>query len=122
MRAASRPLKGLSVLVIDDDRLAAFRLHRTLVAAGARVANGGLATAEPYLGAAALAVVIVGTGLNATDAQRLATLLPSCKAPWVAYGDDRVTAVLPKPSASVAAGEVDLLIAQVAALSVGARH
>lgn len=122
MSAAQRPLKGLSILVIDDDRLAAFRLHHALVASGARVASGDLETAEPYLGAAALALVIVGAGLNETDAKRLATLLAPCKAPWVAYGGDNAAALLPKPSAAVPAGRIDLLIAQAAALCAGARH
>lgn len=122
MRAPSRPLKGLSILVIDDDRIGALKLHRALMAAGARVANGDLATAEPYLGAAALAAVVVGAGLNDTDARRLATLLAPCKAPWVVYGEGDAPLVLPPPSASVTKGNIALLIAQIAALCAPARH
>ena len=42
---ATWPLRGLSILIIDDDRLGAFRLHRALARAGARVATGDLALA-----------------------------------------------------------------------------
>lgn len=121
MNQPARALKGHSILVIDDDRLGAFRLHQTLVAAGARVASGDVGSAEPYLGAAALAAVVVGTGLNDTDTARLASLIPACRAPWVAYGDD-VLPILPKPAAQVAAGETALLVAQLAALCAGRRH
>ncbi len=92
------------------------------MAAGARVAGGDLETAEPYLGAAALALVIVGTGLNESDAQRLGALLSACKAPWVAYGDASAFQGFPKPSAAVAAEQIDVLIAQAAALCAGPRH
>lgn len=121
MSPLARPLKGHSILVIDDDRLAGFRLHRALVAAGGRVAHGDLSVAEPYLGAAALAAVVVATGLNGTDARRLAPLLAACKAPWVAYGA-RLAPGLPKPAAHIDGDDVALLVAQLAALCTGTRH
>lgn len=121
MSPLTRPLKGHSILLIDDDRLGAFRLHRALVAAGARVAHGDLAVAEPYLGAAALAAVVVEAGLNATDARRLAPLLARCRAPWVAYGES-TSPELPEPAARVGTGAHELLVAQLAALCAGPRH
>lgn len=121
MTRLARPLKGHSILIIDDDRLGAFRLHRALVAAGARVAHGDLTVAEPYLGAAALAAVVVATALNGTDAARLAPLLADCKAPWVAYGA-RASTALPRPAAHVAPGETALLVAQLAALCTRDHH
>ena len=121
MSRASRPLRGQSILVIDDDRLGGYRLHRALVAAGARVASGDLASAEPYLSAAALAAVVVGADLNGTDAARLAPLLAACKAPWVAYGDGAMPSP-PKAAALVPAGNAAMLVAQLAALCAGPRH
>jgi hypothetical protein len=119
--APSRPLKGHSILIIDDDRLGAYRLHRALVAAGARVAHGDLAVAEPYLGAAALAAIVVATDLNETDAARLSPRLAASKVPWVAYGDAAAPS-LPSAAPRVASGDMALLIAQLAAVCGGGRH
>lgn len=118
---SARALKGLSILVIDDDRLSAYRLHRALVAQGARVASGDLAAAEPYLGAAALAAVVVGTGLNTPDTHRLVSLLLACRAPWIAYGPARADGLLAKAAAHVAT-DIDRLVAQLAAMCTPARH
>ena len=118
---ATRPLRGLSILIIDDDRLGAFRLHRALARAGARVATGDLAVAEPYLGAAALAAVIVGADLNAADAGALAPKLAACPAPWIVYGDG-VPSALPVPRARVARDDMSMLIETLAALCAPRRH
>ena len=47
------PLAGASILLVDEDVLSAFRLRRTLVAAGARVIAGDVAQTLIYLEAAA---------------------------------------------------------------------
>lgn len=115
------PLQRQSVLVIDDDNLASFRLHRHLTKAGARVASGRFEASEPYLEAAALAAVVVATGLNATDWALLQPRLQRLPAPWIAYGAP-ADASASTAAAVVAAGAVELLIDTLAALVGGPRH
>lgn len=119
---SGKPLKGQSVLVIDDDALSAFRLHKRLVQAGARVASGDMASARPYLGAAALAVVVVSASLNGPDLADLLPELRRCKAPWVAYGRPADARVLATAVFTVPAGDTALLVETLAALVAGPRH
>lgn len=117
----TQPLRRQSILVIDDDALSAFQLRRHLVKAGARVVSGGLAESAPYLEAAALAAVVVGRDLNASDRARLRALLRTVPAPWIAYGAP-AGADVSGAAAHVPAGDVQLLIETLAALVGGLRH
>jgi hypothetical protein len=113
-------LKGLSILVIDDDRLAAFRLHKALVAAGARVASGDLAMAAPYLEAAALAAVVLGAGLNAKDACALLPKLSGLVVPWLVVGDGGEG--WPPSTVRVPAADLPCLVTTLAAMCAPVRH
>lgn len=119
---SGKPLKGQSLLVIDDDALAAFRLHRTLVDAGARVASGDMASARPYLGAAALALVVVSTSLNGADLADLLLELRRGTVPWVAYGRPADASRFASATAAVPAHDTMLLVEMLAALLAGPRH
>lgn len=116
-----RPLDRPSILVIDDDMLAAFRLRQHLVAAGARVVMGDARETLPYLAAAALAGVVVAAGLNATDRTPLLAALAGCPAPWVAYGPEATASPFADADAHVIS-DPSLLVDTLAALIAPARH
>lgn len=80
-----RPLKGISLLIADDDALGGFRMRQRLVRSGAWVATAGAREAIAYLGSPQLAAVLVGTLLAGSEAAAFVAALRACKAPWVVY-------------------------------------
>ena len=70
---------------------------------------------------AALAAVVVASGLNEGDVGALAGHLATSAAPWVVYGS-HIAETLPRPPAQVADGDVALLIETLAALCAPRRH
>lgn len=115
----TRPLRGLSVLLVDDDALAAFRLRRALVSAGARVAAVPAGEADAYLASPELAAIVVAGALNGPDAAAIAPSLAAAGVPWVVYGTHRGALSPAGAATSVAAGEVDRLIRALADLCMG---
>lgn len=118
MTAPPRSLDRQSILVIEDDVIAAFRLRQHLVAAGARVVMGDARETLPYLAAAALAAVVVATGLNATDRTPLIAALDRCPAPWVAYGPGAGAPIFAAATARLAPDPVRLIDTLAAFLRV----
>lgn len=117
---AVRPLKGLSILVVDDDALCGFRVRRLLVSAGARVAltdaRGGMA----YLRAAELAAVAVGTLLRGSEGETFARALDACAAPLVVYG--QLSIALPSAGGTVLTGPHDMLVPTLESVGARRRH
>lgn len=121
MSRARGPLDRQSILVIDDDVLAAFQVRQHLVAAGARVIMGDARETLAYLAAPALAAVVVGAGVNATDRKDLLMALDACPAPWVAYGPGAEADAFSAASAQIRS-DLDLLVETIAAHLAPTRH
>lgn len=110
-----------SILVVDDDVLAAFRVRQHLVAAGARVIMGDARETLPYLAAPALAAVVVAAGINLADRTGLLAALEECPAPWVVYGGGAERDAFPGAAAYMAS-DPPLLVDTLAALLAPRRH
>ncbi len=121
MSRARGPLDRQSILVIDDDMLAAFRVRQHLVAAGARVIMGDARETLAYLAAPALAAVVVGAGVNVTDLKDLLIALDACPAPWVAYGPGADTSAFAAAGAQISS-DLNLLVETLAAFLAPNRH